>query len=395
MPKEPQPSCARAHLLLRVVLLVFGGQLVTFYVLDIAFRCPDSVFAVFVDGGWDYAFFHQAAQAWLAGRDPYSVSGFVTPPLSLIIPTLLSPLSLDGATLVFVCCNLFLVPLSLWWYAARLRLQWRERVLLLLATALFVSAQECMRGGNMDGVMLALLVAAFSLPRSLNRALCLAASVAIKLYSIVLLPVALRRREWRFAALTVGVTLTLLLPFHRLWPSALHSMIARNARNTHASIAPATLISSLLGGPGTTGGRLFLAFWAVTFIVVLYRDRGRELTPRTLARYVPWMFSFPAQVFSYEAVLALLVLASIVATACERSLRRAEYCCLAGFLLVGIHLERVTNLLPLSYETYQFLWKNQAVVQSLGVVLIMLGTCLSPPVEVLSECPKPAEAAAG
>ena len=378
MPNDPQQSCARASLLLRVVLLVFGGQVVTFYALDILFRNRDSVFAVFVDGGWDYEFFYRAVQAWLGGRDPYSVSGFVTPPLSLIIPSLLSHLSLDRATLMFVCGNLVLVPLSLWWYAGTLRLQGRERALLLLVVPLFISAEECMRGGNMDGVMFALLVAAFSVRDRLSRALGLAASMAIKLYSIILLPVALRRRQWRFAALAVAATLVLLLPFYSLWPSALHSMTARNARDIRASIAPATLIFAMLGGPGAVAKGVFLAFWAMTFIVALYRDQGRELTPRTLARYIPWMFAFPAQVFSYEAVLALAVLASIVATACERSLRRAEYCCFVGFLLLGIHVEHVTNLLPLSYETYQFFWKNQALVQSLGVVMMMLGTCLSP-----------------
>jgi len=375
MHNDPQPSRPRGSLLLRVVLLVFGGQMVIFYVLDNLFLSRDSVFAVFVDGGWDYKFFHQGAQAWLAGRDPYGVSGFVTPPLSLIIPSLLSHLSLDRATLVFVCCNLVLVPLSLWWYAGALRLQRQERGLLLVVATLFISAQECMRGGNMDGVMFALLVAAFSVRHRLNGAFWLAASIAIKLYSIILLPVALRRRQWRFAALTGAVTLILLLPFYRLWPSALHSMIARNARDTRVSIAPAALIFPMLGGYGNVGKGLSLAFWAITFIVVLYRDQGRELTPRTLARYIPWMFALPAQVFSYEAVLALAVLASIVATACERSLRREEYGCFMGFLLLGIHVEHATSLLPLSYATYQFFWKYQAVVQSLGVVMMMLGTC--------------------
>jgi hypothetical protein len=390
MPNGPQQSCARASLLLRVVLLVFGGQMVAFYVLQILFRNRDSVFAVFVGGGWDYEFFYRGAQAWLAGRDPYAVPGFVTPPLSLLVPSLLSHLSLDGATLVFVCGNLVLVPLSLWWYARTLRLQRRERVLLLLVVPLFISAEECMRGGNMDGLMFALLVAAFSVRHRLTRAFGLAASMAIKLYSIILLPVALRRRQWRFAALTAAVTLILLFPFYRLWPSALHSVSTRNARDIRSSIAPSTLILALFGANGKIEKGVFLGFWVITFIVALYRDHGNELTPRTLARYIPWMFAFPPQVFSYEAVLALAVLASIAATACERPLRRAEYCCFCGFLLLGIHVEYVTRLLPLSYGTYQFFWKNQAVVQSLGVVLMVLGACLSPcPETSRPECNSP------
>ncbi len=385
MDNGPPQSCPRVNLLLRVVLLVFVGQLLAFFIANKLFGSGYSVFSVPFDGGWDFTLLHQGARAWLAGRDPYRLWGFVTPPLSLIIPALLSPLSVDLATLVFVCGNLVLVPLALWWYARALRLEWQERVLLLLVWALFISAEECMRGGNMDGVMFVLLVAAFSARRRVSGAFWLAASMATKLYSIILLPVALRRRQWRFAALTVGLALALLLPFHRLWPSALHALAARNARGAHASIAPSTLFFALLGGPGKAAKILFLAFWAITFIVALYRDRGSEFTPRTLARYIPWMIALPAQVFSYEGVLALAVLASLAATARERPLVRAEYCCSVGFLLLGIHVERVTDLMPLSYGTSQWFWVHQALVQSCGVVMMILGTCLAPSAETFPE----------
>jgi len=376
--QSPQQSCPRVNLLLRVVLLVFAGQLVVFSLANRLFGSGYSVLSVPLDGGWDFTLLQHGARDWLAGRDPYRLNGFVTPPLSLVIPLLLSHLSVDRATLLFVCANLVLVPLALWWYAAALRLERPERVFLLVVSALFISAQECTRGGNMDGVMFVLLVAAFSVRRRLGGALWLAASMATKLYSIILLPVALRRRQWRFAALTVGVTLALLLPFYRLWPSALHALVARNARGAHASIAPSTLIFALLGGPGKAAKILFLAFWTITFVVALYRDRGSEFTPRTLARYIPWMIALPALVFSYEGVLALAVLASLAATARERPLRRAEYCCFAGFLLLGIHVERVTDLMPLSYGTSQWFWVHQALVQSCGVVMIILGTCFAP-----------------
>ncbi len=364
MDNNPPPSCPRVHLLLRVVLLVFAGQLAVFFLANTLFGSGDSVLSVPFDGGWDFTLLQHGARDWLTGSDPYRLNGFVTPPLSLVIPLLLAHLSVDRATLVFVCANLVLVPLALWWYACTLRLARTERVLLLLVWALFISAQECMRGGNMDGVMFVLLVAAFSVRRRLGGAFWLAASMATKLYSIILLPVALRRRQWRFAALTVGVTLALLLPFYRLWPSALHALIGRNARDARGSIAPSTLIFTLLGGPGKAAKILFLAFWAITFIVALCRDRGSEFTPRTLARYIPWMIALPALVFSYEGVLALAVLASLAATARERPLRPAEFCGLFGFLLLGVHVERVTNLMPLPYATAQWFWVHQALVQS-------------------------------
>jgi hypothetical protein len=378
MPRDTQSPYPRAISLLRVVALVFGGQIAVFSVLRALFPGGASVFAMFNDG-WDYRYFYWGAQAWLTGHDPYRlVPGFITPPPSLIIPSLLAHLSLDRSSFAFFCCNLTLVAVSLWWYASALRLQRKERLLLLLVAALFVSAHECMRGGNMDGLMFALLVAAFCARRRPTGALWLGASFVTKVYSVVFLAVALRKRQWRFAAFSVVAAFAFLLPFFRLWPSALHALAGRNARFDPGSVSPATLVFALRGEITRGGSIVCLAFWAVTLCVALYRDRQRELSPGTLARYVPWMLGFPLLVFSYVGVLALAVLASLVATARKRPLRGTEYCILIGFLLLGIHIEHATNLLPLTYETYHFFRGRTTVVQSLGTVLMMFGTCLSP-----------------
>jgi hypothetical protein len=322
----------------------------------------------------DFTYFYNGAQAWLAGRDPYHEFGFITPPLSLLIPALLAHLSLARATLCFLCGNLVLVPLSLWWYAGVLRLQLQEKVLLMLAAVLFVSAEESVRGGNMDGLMLVLLIAAFSVRRRLWGAPWLAFSIGLKLYSIVLLPVALRRRQWRFAALTSATLVALLLPFYRLWPAALHALVGRDGLYLPVSIAPATLLYAFWGELSRARMELCLVLWAVTFCIALYRDSERRLSANTVARYVPWMISVPALVWSYEGVLALAVLASLVATARRRRLHWGEYCCFTGFLLVGIRTVQITNYIPLTYDFRD----HAAVVQSFGVVLMMLGTCLTP-----------------
>jgi hypothetical protein len=363
--------------MLRIVLLVFGGQVFILGVLYLLLLREGSASGVLAQT-FDFGYFYAGAKAWLAGRDPYREFGFITPPPSLLVPMLLARLSLAHATRVFLCLNLALVPLSLWWYAGALRLPVRERVLFLVASGLFISTQQSVCGGNMDGLMLVLLVAAFSVRRRLAGALWLAASITLKLYSIILLPVALRRRQWRFAALTIVATSLLLLPFHSLLPSSLHALLRRNGGYSTASISPATLFSLLQGDVTHAGKRLLPAFWIVTFSVALFRDRERTLSPRTLARYIPWMLALPALVFSYVGVLATAVLASLLASAHERPLRRAEHSIFIGFLLLGIHVERVTNVLPLSLETYVFFRMHAAVVQSFGVVLMMVGTCLSP-----------------
>jgi hypothetical protein len=170
----------------------------------------------------------------------------------------------------------------------------------------------------------------------------------------------------------------LLLPFHSLWLSALHALIGRNSASSPGSISPATLIAMLQGDVSHSGSHLYLAFWAVTFSIALYRDSSRELSPHILARYIPWMLALPAMVFSYVGVLAIAVLASLVATARKRPLHRAEQCVFIGFLLLGIHVERVTNVLPLTLVTYLYFRMHAAVIQSCGVVLMIIGTCLSP-----------------
>jgi len=59
-------------------------------------------------------------------------------------------LPLPRATAIFLAVNAVVLASALWWLAAR---GWtlRERVGFLLVAVLFVPAQWCVRGGNMDG----------------------------------------------------------------------------------------------------------------------------------------------------------------------------------------------------------------------------------------------------
>ena len=348
MHRNPHPPSPREVMLLRIVLLVFGGQIVVFFALHALFPTGSSVFGVFVDG-WDYHYFYQAAHAWLAGSDPYrSVFGFVTPPFSMTVPLLLAHFSPDRAALFFRGFNLVLVPVSLWWYATALRLQLQAADTSLLSATLFISAHECVHGGNMDGMMFALLVAAFSV----RRRLCGIALAWRQPGDQGLLGhfFACRSKEAAVALRRIqrDAGFVLLLPFHGLWGSALHALMGRSARYLQFSIAPATLVYALRGGITPGGSLLCSAFWVATLAIVLYRDHDRELSPGTLARYIPWMLAYPALVFSYVGVLALAVLASLVATAHRRPLHRAEQCVFVGFLLLGIHVEHATNLLSLA-----------------------------------------------
>jgi hypothetical protein len=106
MHRSPETARPREISLLRVVLLVFAGQIATYYVFQRLFLSGTGVFSNFTDGP-DFPFFYRGAQAWLGGRNPYvCVLGFVTPPPSLILPSLLAHLSLARAARVFLVCIL-------------------------------------------------------------------------------------------------------------------------------------------------------------------------------------------------------------------------------------------------------------------------------------------------
>jgi hypothetical protein len=365
-----------ARELLRLVLLVFGGELLALYCARYLSTRDFNVFGMLYLGP-DFPFFYEGARAWLSGRDPYTVFGFVTPPPSLLLPALLTHLSGESARRVFFYSNAALIPLTTWWYGRVLRLRTLDQLLFAGCAWLFASTQQCIRGGNMDGLMFALLVAAFSLQRKSAGAMCLAASIGTKLYSVILFPVLLRRRQWRFAAIAAIALLLLMLPLVHLWPSAIRALQSRDMRLTQRSISPAALFLFLTGSYGAAGRWVCLAFWLLTLFLALYNDRERELTPQTAGRYVPWMFAWPALVFSYVGVIALAALGGLLSTAQKRPLRRSEYLVFVGFLVFGIQLECFTNLMPLAQDRFVFFRILSAVIQSCGVVFMMLGTCLT------------------
>jgi hypothetical protein len=325
----------------------------------------------------DLAFFRDGARVWLEGGNPYQINGFVTPPPSLLFSSLLVPVARPMADWLFLATNVALLAWSLRRYAVAVGLARREQVFFLLASSIFFSTQESAREGNLDVLMLALLVLTFTLSGA-GGALALGASIGTKAYSILFLPVMLRFRQWRRCGIAVLALCLLMLPFYRLWSPAYHSLMFRSGRFWSLSIAPASLVYPLLGGDAkveSLAALLLNEFLAVTFVVALVRDRSGKLTPQTLARYAPWMLAAPSLVFSYVGVQALPVLAVLMGAARRRKLQRAEWCIFLGFLLLGIHAERLAGALPLAQNTFQFWRTHAAMVQALGVVLMIVGTC--------------------
>jgi hypothetical protein len=72
------------------------------------------------------------------------------------------------------------------------------------------------------------------------------------------------------------------------------------------------------------------------------------------------------------------VLPALLAVARQRPLQWAERCVFAGFLLLGIHVEQATNAMALSQQMYLYFRVHAPVIQSCGVILMMVGASLSP-----------------
>jgi hypothetical protein len=374
----PRASHRDAARLLGLVFVVFGAQLILFLAARL-FHWGHSSWI------WaqptDLAFFRDGARVWLSGGNPYEINGFVTPPPSLLFSAPLAALGRPLADHIFISVNLVLLTWSLRRYAAAVGLARREQALFLLTAAIFFSTQESIRQCNLDVLMLALLVLTFTTRGKSSGALALGASIGAKAYSVLFLPVMLRFRQWRPVGIAVLTFCLLLLPFYRLWTSAYHALLFRSGRFWNVSIAPASLVYPLLGGDAkveSLATLLLYEFLAITFIVALIRDRNPETSPQTLGRYAPWMLAMPSLVFSYVGVQALPVLAVLLGTSQRRPLRRSEWCILAGFLLLGIHAERIACALPLAYDSFRYWRAHVTMIQAAGVVLMIAGTCLTP-----------------
>ena len=369
-------STPRLQTLLRSLLLLMGGQLA---MLCIACKLSTGHWNAIrlMWAGCDSQFYYYGATYWLSGRNPYDFIGFVTPPPSLALPALMIKAHLDvqWAAFLFSALTAILVPLSVWRYARVLGLAVRDCFLLVCVSLLFTSTLDLIHNGNMDGLIFACLVAAFTLRSASGGALAMAAGIGLKLYPAALLAVLARHRQWRRILLTAGWLLLLMLPFVHLWSASWHALAYRQSRHDIRSVAPAAILNLLTGHDGHALRVVCFVFWLGTLLLALYNDHKRTLTPWALARYAPWLMAWPALVFPYAGVNLLPVPIALAARAARRRLLRLEYLSLLGFLLFNLRLEQLTNLLPIpDYKKY---WHIAPAIQACGVVLMMLGSCLS------------------
>jgi hypothetical protein len=324
--------------------------------------------------GNDFHYFYDAAGEWLAGRSPYQVDNFVTPPPGMVPALTVHWLPMARAQAVLTAVTIALLVIALWCFAAALGLKTRNRWGLLGVAALFVPAWMSLNGGNLDALMLVLLAFAYAARPRAARAVLLAASVVLKMYSALLVMVWAIERRWRMVAIAAVACAVLLLPFWRVLPGMVEALLTRAGRGGELyNISPAALAVLVLSGLGPWPWKIvYAAFWCGTFGYTVARSRAVE-GAEELGTYTPWMIAAPLFVHYYCAILALPAFALLMKVSQERPLARAEWLALSGFLLLGIHPEFVPAYMGYTEVAYWPVTVVSSIMGGVGTTLLVIG----------------------
>jgi len=356
--------------------------------------------------GWDYNDFHQAAQAWHVGHDPYEVQRFITPPIgpALLLPIARYPmetvrpyvagaftLSLLGALALL---NRVFVPQE-----ARRGVFWTGAATLCLSYP-FLFLFDRM---NVDGFVMGFVgVFLWGTWRDEERpnwlfafvaGAALSLGVGVKLYpALLLLPLLLARR-WRVLgsfALCMGLQIVWLAS---LWGEFLQKRLSNRAEyfavDENGSLANTLrffgvvmtwifgptaslsnidawvnatpyLLGALLGGKAIADARR----------VFLRRKRGESVDAAGLAVwYVPFMLSVPKTVYHYEFVGLWLMIPAIGALFAQhtRALRVVGWVAVGGLILSQTHAVAFRILFDTLTPHY---------VPGLGLFLLLLASTI-------------------
>jgi hypothetical protein len=291
------------------------------------------------------------------------------------------------AALLFFLVDLALVAASLAAIARHFRLTRTQTLLLFGIASTYWPVIFLIERGNLDGIMLALILVTILSRNRFLQAISLAISISLKVYSAVLFAPLLTARAWRRAAAALACLVLLLLPFHSLIAPFVHSQTARAARlELTENLSPALLFGvASYTIPVRIGYSLL---WLASYIGMASRYRNAPLTTRMIYS-LPWMIAFQFVVFPYTGILLLPVLVQRA-----REIARAnritprDWTFLGGFLLAGF---QQTAWLA-CFRQYALGRIIGATANPLGTLLILstlaLGARLSPfELELIEEQP--------
>lgn len=326
--------------------------------------------------GLDFRYFYDAARHWLAHANSYADANFTSPPGAMLVPLLFARLQFAAATRAMQFLNFALIAASVAALCRSLRLHAHECLSFVLIAATFSATHALVASGNMDALMLALLVLAYASRRQWLRAISLGASVAIKAYTGLLFLPLLRRKNYRILVIALIAAVVITLPFFPLIPDAFARLTHRtDVFRTSGNISPALLFLSALPSHPAFAKLAYLAFWLATLALALKNDRPRD-SREWLITYIPWMLAAPALVLRYVAVLNLAVIARLVRISRERRLSPGEWTMVAGSILLGLYPAVFATVLPLSPETLHRLFPPLDAINALGVTVLILGAAL-------------------
>jgi hypothetical protein len=284
--------------------------------------------------GLDFYDFMVAANDWMSGRNPYLNVRFNKPPVTLLLGVALHPLGTLLATYVFFFANIAIVGAALWWIGRRLGLGRAERWLLLAIASMYYPFHFLVERGNLDGLMLGLTAVFLCSENRVLRAVALALSINLKVYTgLLLVPLVVRR--WREAAAVVVVSLLMVLPFARLVLTSIQMIRVRGVLlATSENLSPGGFLARI--GQHHPGLRMaYSLVWLASYGAMMYRRRGQSFATLAVLS-LAWMVALPVTVISYTGVMLLPVLVlRIWEMALAETLSWVDKLFLAGFLLTG------------------------------------------------------------
>jgi Glycosyltransferase family 87 len=332
----------------------------------------------------DFQDFYQAAVDWTHGVNPYlRLDQFQyhrfnkpAPILWIILP--LTRFSEPTAAYIFYSANLLAIAIALWGICRYFQLSRSESRLLFGIGSMFFPLIFVAERGNLDSFMLMLVVLALLFKNPIVKGLVLGLSVALKLYTALLLVPLTVNRRWKQATTTLAVCVALFLSCYPLFASFLQAQMARSAEAYLVeNISPAAL-ATIFGSYAES--RVFkltyLALWLLSYLRMLVRHRRSSLDVQTIYS-LPWMMAMPFLVLPYTGILLLPVLALRSREIAARGLLTAhDYLFLGGFLLVGVQPLAMTDYFMWLTHSHRFFY----ALNPLGMTIIIGSITFDPAV---------------
>jgi hypothetical protein len=316
---------------------------------------------------YDFSGYYAAVTSFMAGNSPYP--NMFSPPSALVVIFPFAFFSFQTARILYFLFNIGLLLYTLSRFGREIGLDSLHISYLRLIALLYFPFLMLADRGNVDGLVVSFAMLAFICRRPISRGVFLGLSVAMKLYSGLLIIVLLRRREFRFGILCILALLIFQIPFLRYESGFLQTITNRGSSvRLFGNLSPYLLFELFIGG--LKGTATYLLFWIGTFAYRLVRDRSSK-HPNLWVDYIPWMISLPLIVLPYEGVFLLPLLAVYAKRFETEDFSGPEGLLLPGFVLTGFQPIAASSLFGAGRAYFE-------LINIVGLVLIMIAITFAP-----------------